>query len=220
MFTPHIHCVPPLVCPKTPCVCLFAVNSLFPSLKIPRVLLIALNPSCSLALRTLHIHSRNGLRVSDEGTRSLAIKCLRVWFPSNPLRSLTHFPKTPRVCLFAVKLLAFPLLQIPSADSSQPSAQGCCFIIIGCQVVSLVEAQGRSQPHVSPTFTDHRPKDSVRREFAALSPRGFHQSLDFLPTDAICAKVSACRGRGGKGQPRHGVLGLTVGLGGWLVWVA
>ncbi len=39
--------------------------------------------------------------------------------------------------------------------------------------------QGSSQqPHISPTFPGHRPKDSVHKEFAALSPAGCLQNPD------------------------------------------
>ncbi len=50
----------------------------------------------------------------------------------------------------------------------------------------------------------------------ALNPR----TLMFCPLMQAVAKPQPAEGRGGQRRPRYWVLGLTVGLGGWLVWVS
>ncbi len=72
--------------------------------------------------------------------------------------------------------------------------------------------------HNSHMFHPHSPTIGPRTQSAGSllhSPQGgFHQSLDVLPTDATRANSQPAGGHGGKGRPRHGVLGLKVGLGG------
>ncbi len=67
-------------------------------------------------------------------------------------------------------------------------------------------------------FHPHSPTIGPRTQSAGSllhSPQGaFIRALMFCPLMQSVPKSQPAGGRGGKGRPRHGVLGLTVGLGG------
>ncbi len=109
--SPKTHCVPSLVCPKTPCVCLFAVNLLafafllLNSLRFHLSILLVIADS-QICPQHLLVHSclehftlahSMGFRERDEGTYSLVVQIPLRPIPLKP----TAFPH-----LFALKLLA------------------------------------------------------------------------------------------------------------------
>ncbi len=132
--SPQTHCVPSLVCSKTPCFC------------------------CE--------------------TPCISPHSIAFYSPSN----LFAFDSPQTHCIlhsFALKLPAFPVLQYS---------------------LCLIRPQ--------------RPNLSIH------SPLKIPEPWCFAHWCKLLASLRLQEGRGGQRRPRYWVLGLTVGLGGWLVWVS
>ncbi len=109
--SPETHCVPSLVCPKTPRDCLFAVK--FLHLLPSKLLVFADSPS-----ELFTFAHTMGFRISDEGTRSLAIKSHRVRFPQTHCVPSLVCPKTLCVSIPSNSLC----LLIPPSNPSRSLA--------------------------------------------------------------------------------------------------
>ncbi len=133
--SPKTHCVPSLVCPKTPCVCLFAVNLLafafllLNSLRFPNLSILLVIADSQICPQHLLVHSclEHFTLAHSMGFREEMRE--RIRSSSNPFTSdspKTHCvpslvcAKTARVCLFAVNLLAFPIRQYSSCLRIRP----------------------------------------------------------------------------------------------------
>ncbi len=97
---------------------------------------------------------------------------------------------------------------------------GACWV----KSVGVVKVPGCTGTITIATFHPHSPTISPRTQSAGSllhSPQGaFIRALMLCLLMQPVPKSQPAGGSGGKGRPRHGVLGLTVGLGGWLVWVS